>query len=110
MLEVGDCDEPVVYPEVGDEVPDEEVGEAELLVEEEESTGGDCETNVGEDDQEAVLVLVQWTCRVEVVDTGKPAVLLPLATSFTLASVKVVSSYVGRQVQPPAKQLLGDHV
>lgn len=61
VLEVGDCDEPVVYPQVGNPVPDEEVGEAELLVEEEESTGGHCEANVGKEDEDAVLVFVERT-------------------------------------------------
>lgn len=44
------------------------------------------------------------------VDAAEPSILLSLATSFTLAFVQVVSCYVGSQVQPPAQQLLSDHV
>lgn len=51
---------PVVDPEVWEDVPDQEVLEAEVLVDEEESGGGDGETDVTQDDELLVLLLVQW--------------------------------------------------
>lgn len=86
--------EPVVDPHIGDEVPNEEVGESELTVEEVESTGGDGKTNIRKNDQFTVLGFVQRACRTEVVDSAKVAICLSLTTTFNLTFVVVVSSYI----------------
>ena len=110
VLEVGDGNEPVVDPEVRKEVPDEKVLETEVLVDEVESSTGQSETDVREEDQLLVLALVQRAGRVEVVDTTEPAVALALTLALGLLVVVDVASNVGDEVQRPAEELLENHV
>ena len=110
VLEEGDGNEPVVDPEVRKKVPNEEVLEAELLVDEVESSAGKSKTDVGEEDQLLVLALIQRAGGVEVVDTAEPAVTLALTLTLGLLVVVDVTSNVGDEVQRPAEELLEDHV
>lgn len=100
--------EPVVNPEVGNKVPDGHVVETELLDEEVQSSGHQTNTNIAEDDELSILVLVQRAAGVEVVDTTTEAVLLALAATLTLALVVVVAGNVGEEVVGPADELLED--
>lgn len=102
--------EPVVHPEVWNKVPDEHVGPAISVAKVVEDGSGSKETQVAEQDEFAILGLVQRAGRVEVVDAGKPAVLLALATSLGLVLVVVVSGNVGGEVQDPSKELLKKEV
>lgn len=110
VLEEGDGNEPVVDPEVRKKVPNEEVLEAELLVDEVESSAGKSKADVGEEDQLLVLALIQRAGGVEVVDTAEPAVTLALTLTLGLLVVVDVTSNVGDEVQRPAEELLEDHV
>lgn len=110
VLEEGDSDEPVVDPDVGEEVPDEEVLEAEVLVDEVKGSAGQSETDVRQEDQLLVLALVQRTGGVEVVDTTEPAVALALTLALGLLVVVDVAGDVGDKVQRPAEELLKDHM
>jgi hypothetical protein len=108
VLEEGDGNEPVVNPEVGNKVPDGHVVETELLDEEVQSSGHQTNTNIAEDDELSILVLVQRAAGVEVVDTTTEAVLLALAATLTLALMVVVAGNVGEEVVGPADELLED--
>lgn len=100
----------MVDPEVRDAVPHQKVqpsiGGADIV----QTSAGEEETEVTQDNQLGILGLVQRAGGVEVVDTTTPAVLLALATALRLLLVVVVASHVSDQVQQPAEQLLADHV
>jgi hypothetical protein len=106
VLEESDGNEPVVDPEVGDEVPDGHVVEPELLDEEVQSGTHQSDTNVAQNDELGVTVLVKRAAGVEVVDTATKTVLLALATTLLLLLVVVVASDVGHEVVGPADELL----
>lgn len=98
----------MVNPEVGNKVPDGHVVETELLDEEVQSSGHQTDTNIAQDDELSVTVLVQRAARVEVVDTTAEAVMLALAATLALALVVVVAGNVGEEVVGPANKLLED--
>lgn len=98
--------EPVVNPEVGNEVPDGHVVETELLDEEVQSSGGDGNTDITHDDKLGILVLVKRAAGVEVVNTAAKTVVLALATTLLLALVVVVAGNIGHEVVGPADELL----
>lgn len=98
----------MVNPEVRDEVPDEHVGEAKLLDEEVQGGHGQADTDVAEDDEMGVLVLVQRGTGVEVVNAAAEAVVLALAATLALALVVVVAGDVGQEVVGPADELLAE--
>lgn len=98
--------EPVVNPEVGNKVPDEHVGEAESLAQVDEGSGSDTDTNVAQNNELGIAVLVQGASGVEVVNTTSIAVVLALATALTLTLMVVVASDVGHEVVGPSDNLL----
>lgn len=98
----------MVNPEVRDEVPDEHVGEAKLLDEEVQGSHGQADTDVAEDDEVGVLVLVQRGTGVEVVNAAAGTIVLALAAALALALVVVVAGDVGQQVVGPPDELLAD--
>lgn len=100
----------MIYPHVWEKIPDEEVGESKLLVDEVKRTGSDCKTDIREEDQFTILSFIQRTRRREMVDSSKVSILLSLAATFNLAFVVVVPSNIGKQVHPPSKHLLSNHV
>lgn len=102
--------EPVVHPEIGNEVPDEHVGPAEGVAEVDEGSGSQANAQVAQQDQLGVLGLVQGAAGVVVVNAGEEAVLLALAATLTLALVVVVAGDVGQEVVGPADELLADQV
>ena len=110
VLEEGDGDEPVVDPQVGDDVPNKEVGEAVVLANPGKSSEGDGNADVGQENELLILLLVEGRRGVEVVDTLEETVLLADALALRLAAVVVVTSDVADQVHRPATQLLRDHV
>jgi len=110
VLEEGDGNEPVVDPEVRKKVPDEEVLEAEVLVDEVKGSAGQSETDIRQEDQLLVLALVKRAGGVEVVDTAEEAVALALTLALGLLVVVGVAGDVGDDVQRPAEELLKDHV
>lgn len=110
MLEVGNSNQPVVYPEVRNTVPHKQVHPAVLGADQVQNRSGDGKTEVAQSDELSILGLVQRARRVEVVDTAKVTVLLALSTSLWLALVVVVASNVGEKVHGPAEQLLQNHV
>lgn len=102
--------EPVVHPEVREEVPDKHVLEAVGLAKLVENAASDEQTQVTEKNELSILGLVQRAERAEVVDAVEPAVLLPNTASLGLLFVVVVAGGVGDQVQGPAEELLANHV
>lgn len=110
VLEESDGNEPVVYPEVWKEVPDEHVVETIGLAERNENTDGNCKTGITKENKLGVFGLVKWTRWVEVVDAGSEAVDLAHSTSFRLLLVVVVASDVSDEVQRPAQKLLANGV
>lgn len=97
---------PVVDPKVGKEVPDKQVGPAEVLANLIQSSSNNSQTNVTQQDQVAVLGIIQWAARVEVVDTTEETILRPITTAITLTSMLVVTSNVGEEICWPATDLL----
>jgi hypothetical protein len=106
VLEEGNSNEPVVNPKVGNEVPDGHVVEAKLLNEEVQSGTRQGDTNVAQDDELGVAVLVKRAAGIEVVDTATETVVFTLATALLLTLVVVVAGNVGHEVVGPADQLL----
>ena len=104
----GKLTEPVVDPEVGNKVPDKHVGEAIGLAEVGKTDGSDGNTNVAQDNELSIAVLVQRASGIEVVDTTAKTVMLALATPLTLALMVVVAGNVGHEVVGPANELLHD--
>jgi hypothetical protein len=102
--------EPVVDPEVGKQVPDSQVGEAPVLVDPVESTEGDGETNITQENELGILGLEEWGRWVEVVDTGEVTVLLAISATLWLTLVVVVAGNVRGEVHQPSTELLGEHV
>lgn len=98
----------MVDPEVGNEVPDEQVVPAKVGTEVVESTGGQSDTNVTEHDQVGILVLEERSARIEVVDTAAIAIVFALAPALTLLLVVVVASDVGQKVVGPSNELLAE--
>jgi hypothetical protein len=96
----------VVNPEVGNKVPDGHVVETELLDKEVQSSGGDGNTDIAQDDELGIPVLVKRAAGVEVVNTATKTVVLALATTLLLALVVVVAGNVGHEVVGPANELL----
>ena len=110
VLQEGDHDEPVVDPEVGEEVPDKKIVEAEVVANPDKTRNSEGDTEVTEQDQVLVTPLVQGARGVEVVDTAEEAVLLSLALALDLALVEVVAGNVGEEVQRPSSKLLANGV
>lgn len=108
VLEESDGNEPVVNPEVGNKVPDGHVVETELLDEEVQSSAHQTDTDIAQDDELSIIVLVQRAAGIKVVDTTAEAVMLALAATLTLALVVVVASNVSEEVVGPANELLED--
>jgi len=96
----------VVDPEVWDNVPDEEVGEAELAADEVEERTGDQETKVGQKNKVLILSLVKRARWHEVVDTTTVAVELAGTFALSLLVVVVVASNVLEKVSWPSTELL----
>ena len=100
----------MVDPYVWQEVPDSHVRPAELLDQEVKGSSGDGDTQVAQDNEMGIAVLVQWAARVEVVDTATEAVGLALAAPLPLSLVVVVARHVGHEIVGPANDLLADQV
>lgn len=98
----------MVDPEVGNKVPDGHVVEAKLLHEEVQTSSDQTNTNVAQDDELSITVLIQRAAGVEVVDTTAETVLLALSATLALALVEVVAGDVGHEVVGPANELLQD--
>jgi len=109
-LILGKLTEPVVHPQVGDTVPDQEVEPAILGADEVQTKTGEEQTKVTQGNQLGILGLVQRTGGAEVVDTAKPAVALALTATFGLPLVVVVAGDVDKEVHGPAEQLLKEEV
>ena len=50
--------EPVVHPEIRDDIPDQQIGESVVLSDEVQGTQGDGETQIAEPDEVLVLLLI----------------------------------------------------
>lgn len=98
----------MVDPEVGNKVPDGHVVEAKLLHEEVQASGDQTDTDIAQDDELSITVLIQRAAGVKVVDTTAETVLLALAATLALALVEVVAGDVGHEVVGPANELLQD--
>lgn len=102
--------EPVVNPEVRDDVPDKQICPAIGLTDIVESNSRETQTEIAQCDQLRILVLVQGAGKIEVVDAAKPTILLAFTAAFGLTLVVVVSGDVSGKVQQPSKQLLQHHM
>lgn len=102
--------EPVVNPEPGNDVPNEDSLEAVDLANESEDGESDSETKVTEEDQLLVLALVERAVGKEVGDTATEAVVPAGTLALGLLVVVVVASDVEEEVHGPATDLLADHV
>lgn len=98
----------MVDPKVWQQVPHQQILETESLSDVGESSNGDGNTEIGEENQILVLVLVEWAGGDEVIDTATDSVLLSNTFTFKLTFVIVVSSNVGQDVHGPSNQLLSN--
>lgn len=102
--------QPVVDPEPGNDVPNEDSLEAVDLANESQDGESDGEAKVTEQDQLLVLALVKRAAGVEVADTTAEAVELALTLALGLLVVVAVAGDVEEQVHGPATDLLAEHV
>jgi hypothetical protein len=100
--------EPVVNPEIWNEVPNEEVGPSELLDDDCEDADGDGNTNVAQNDELGILGLIQRRAWIEMVDASEVSVFLSLTTTLSLLLMVVMSGNIGSKIQPPPCKLLTD--
>lgn len=110
VLEESDGNEPVVYPEVRNAVPDKKVEPAIGRSDVVEEASRQEETEIAQDDQLGILGLIQGARGVEVIDTTEVAVPLALAAPLGLALVVVVAGDIGQEVHGPSEQLLENEV
>lgn len=96
----------MVDPKVRDKVPDGHVVKAKLLDEEVQSGTHQTDTNITQDNELSIAVLVKRAAGIKVVDTAAETVVLALATALLLTLVVVVASNVGHEVVGPADELL----
>lgn len=101
---------PVVDPEPGNDVPNEDSLEAVELANESENGESDGKTKVTEEDQLLILALVERAIGVEVADTTTETVVPALTLALGLLGVIVVASDVEEEVHGPAGKLLAKHV
>jgi hypothetical protein len=102
--------EPVVDPEPGNDVPNEDSLEAVDLANESEDGESNGKAEVTEEDQLLVLALVKRAAGQEVADTTTEAVESADTLALGLLGVVVVAGDVEEQVHGPASNLLTDHV
>jgi hypothetical protein len=102
--------QPVVDPEPGNDVPNEDSLEAVDLADESEDGESDGKTEVTEEDQLLVLALVKRAVGQEVANTATEAVEPAGTLALGLLGVVVVAGDVEEQVHGPAGNLLTDHV
>jgi len=82
VLEVSDRNEPVVDPQIWEEIPDRHIRKSELPAQDRKDTDCDGETDVAQEDELRILHLVKWTGWIEVIDT-------------------IVASHIGEKVHGP---------
>lgn len=102
--------EPVINPEIGNEVPHKHVRPSKPLAQSKEDTANDEKTNIGQDDQFGIFLLIQRAGRVEVVDAPSHAVGLAFAPTLALPLMVVVSCHIADQISRPAAKLLVNQV
>lgn len=102
--------EPVVNPEIRGDVPDEEVGPAEVLANLIQSSADNEQTQITQHNEVRVLGIIQRAARVEVVDTTEETILVALAAAVALTLMLVVTGDVGQEVCGPATELLIEQV
>ena len=102
--------QPVVDPEPGNNVPNEDSLEAIDLADESKNGESDGKTKVTEEDQLLVLALVKRAVGQEVADTAAEAVEPAGTLALGLLVVVVVAGDVEEEVHGPASNLLTDHV
>jgi len=98
--------EPVVHPEVWQEIPNQEVGPTVVVAKVDEGRDGNSKTNVTEKNQLGILGFVQRAVGVEVIDTSEEAILLSLSTALNLSLMVVVACNIAQKVVGPTDQLL----
>lgn len=98
MLEKCDGHEPVVYPQVREEIPHGQICPSKVLPKQEKHSSHDDQAQIAEQDEFAVFCFIQRTRWVEVVDTSSKAIHFTFTTAFALALVTVVASDVGSQI------------
>jgi len=102
--------QPVVDPEPGNDVPNEDSLEAVDFADKSKNGEGDGKAKVTEEDQLLVLALVKRAVGQEVADTAAEAVVPSGALALGLLGVVVVAGDVEEEVHGPASKLLTDHV
>lgn len=102
--------QPVVDPEPGNDVPNENSLETVDLADESKNGESDGKTKVTEEDQLLVLALVKRAVGQEVADTAAEAVESAGTLALGLLVVVVVAGDVEEEVHGPASNLLTDHV
>ena len=93
VLEEGDSNKPVVYPEVWNEVPDSHVVKSVCLAKHDKDSGGDGDTEITQQDQFGIFSFIKRTGWVEVTD-GPETVDLTLSTTLMLTLMVVVTGDV----------------
>ena len=102
--------EPVIDPEIRHQIPDSQVRPAVIPSDQKQEAACNEQTKIAQKYQLAILGLVQWARRTEMIDTSAEPVFLPFAAAFDLALVLIVAGDISEQVKGPTKQLLSDQV
>jgi hypothetical protein len=100
----------VVNPQIRDEVPNEHIRRPKRLGHPNERRDGKSNTDIAQDNEFRVLGLIERTSRVEMVDTSRIPILLPLPASLLLVLMMIMTRNISKEVQPPPRQLLSHKV
>ena len=108
MIESTKLTQPVVDPEVGDDVSHREHKCAVLHANRRQNECSGEETDVAQYDQVAVFLIIDWALWVEVVDSTAKSIPLPNTASVGGVFVVVVAGDVCANVHDPAHHLLSE--
>lgn len=89
---------PVVNPQIRHKVPNEHVRRPKRLRHPNERSDGDTNTNITQENEFRILSLIERAGGVEMVDSSRIPILLPLPASLLLVLMMIMSRHVGEEV------------
>ena len=96
----------MVHPKIRQTIPHSQVPPAKISSKQHKHSRRDSNAEVTQQDQILVLLLIQRTLGIEVVDASSNTVVTTFAFSFQLLLMMVMSSHIRQQVPWPAEELL----
>lgn len=101
---------PVVNPQIRHKVPNKHIRRPKRLRHPHQRRNSDSNAQIAQQNEFRVLSLIERARGVEMVDSSRIPILLPLPSSLLLVLMVIMSRHVGEEVQPPPRELLADEV